>query len=373
MKSRARPVIALEYVSKTYGDDYLNYDQLVLRNVSLSISQGEFVIIFGPSGSGKSTMLNLIAGLERPTAGRVMVRSRDLNKFNDEELAKYHRLKMGMVFQNFNLIKSLNVWENVALPQTADGVPYERRKKRAKHLLKLFKLDQYMYRHPNEISGGEQQRVAIARALINNPLLLLVDEPTGNLDSKAAGDVMELLHGLHNHSKHTIILVTHNPDYLHYASRVIYVQDGEVSKQEYSMPDPEAVPKALPDEHFKALSQFKAEHNDDEEKATDAKAVAEEESDKEKADSHQPVTLMVDRPVDDKESTAKDKSDDTSEKEEPVNGPYAKAIGEYAIATEHIAPEHSAPEPVSFSSQPATPPTPALFGDHQPTDQKGEA
>lgn len=258
MNSHHRPLVLLEYVSKGYADDYLNFDQLVLRNVSLSFQEGEFVIIFGPSGSGKSTLLNLIAGLEWPTAGRIMIRSRDLTKYDNEQLARYHRLKMGMVFQSFNLIKSLNVWENVALPQTADGVRYGRRQRRAKHLLKLLGLGQFMNRHTNELSGGEQQRVAIARALVNNPFLLLVDEPTGNLDSKSADDVMRILHGLHYHSKHTIILVTHNPDYLHFASRVIYIQDGEIKKQEYiDDHDPSSVPKFFPDETLAKLSEYR--------------------------------------------------------------------------------------------------------------------
>lgn len=253
-----RPLILLDYLSKTYADDYLNFDQLVLKNISLSFQEGEFVIIFGPSGAGKSTMLNMIAGLEQPTAGRVMIHSRDLTKYSDEQLARYHRLKMGIVFQSFNLIKSLNVWENVALPQTADGVRYDRRLHRARHLLKLFGLEPYLYRHINELSGGEQQRVAIARALVNNPLLLLVDEPTGNLDSKSADDVMRIFHGLHYHAKHTIILVTHNPDYLHYASRVVYLQDGEIKKQEYiDDHDPASVPLALPATHFEELGQYR--------------------------------------------------------------------------------------------------------------------
>jgi putative ABC transport system ATP-binding protein len=239
-----QPVVTLEDVSKGFNEDILNFDQLIIENISLSIQSGEFVIIFGPSGSGKSTLLNLIAGLERPSAGRVLIRGHDISKYTDDELARYHRRKMGMVFQSFNLIKSLTVWENVALPQTADGVPYFTRRHKAHHLLKLFGLQKYMHRHPNELSGGEQQRVAIARALVNNPLLLLVDEPTGNLDSKAADDVMRIFLGLHAHAKHTIVLVTHNPDYLAYASRVIYVQDGEIKKQEWK--EQAAVAEAKP-------------------------------------------------------------------------------------------------------------------------------
>lgn len=251
------PVVSLEYVSKAYGDDYLDFAKIVLKNVSLTIQQGEFVIIYGPSGSGKSTLLNVIAGLETPSAGRVKIRSQDLTKYNEEDLARYHRRKMGMVFQNFNLIKSLNVWENVALPMTADGAPYIKRLRRAKRLLKLFGVDQYSQRRPSEISGGEQQRVAIARALVNDPLIMLVDEPTGNLDSKSADDVMRIFYGLHEHAKHTIVLVTHNPEYLHFASRVIHMADGEIQKQEWRESSPVDIPNALPKEHFEELRDYK--------------------------------------------------------------------------------------------------------------------
>lgn len=255
--SKEHPLISIQSVSKTFGDDPLDYNQLILRNISLDIDDGEFVTIFGPSGSGKSTLLNLMAGLEKPTWGQVVVRDQDLTTFDDEALAAYHRLRMGIVFQSFNLVKSLNVWENVALPQTASGVPYGTRRQRAKQLLELFGLADYMNRHPNTLSGGQQQRVAIARALINNPFFLLVDEPTGNLDSKSADDVMQILHGLHYHSKHTIVLVTHNPNYLNFSTRVVYVRDGQINKQEYINHDPLTVPPVLPAEQFKLLSSYK--------------------------------------------------------------------------------------------------------------------
>lgn len=250
------PLISIQMASKTYAEDPLDYQTLVLRNIYLEIFEGEFVTIFGPSGSGKSTLLNLIAGLEKPTGGRVLVRRRDLSKFDSDELASFHRRKMGFVFQNFNLIKSLNVWENVALPQTASGVNYNERKRKAIKLLKLFHLDQYANRHPNELSGGEQQRVAIARALINDPFFLLVDEPTGNLDSKSAEDVMNILQEIHEKERHTIILVTHNPNQLKLATRIIYMEDGQVVIEENrdskgdngnSQTTPAAIPTPTPE------------------------------------------------------------------------------------------------------------------------------
>lgn len=229
---KPQPLIQLDMVSKTYGDDPLDFKTLVLKNVYLQIFEGEFLVIFGPSGSGKSTILNILAGLEMPTAGRILLRRKDLSQYSSEELARYHRQKMGMVFQSFNLIKSLNVWENVALPQTASGIGYRKRKARAIKLLQMLNIEHYANRHPNEISGGEQQRVAIARALVNDPMFLLVDEPTGNLDSKSAEEVMTILYNLNVQSKHTIVLVTHNPNQLHYATRVVYVEDGKIVIEE---------------------------------------------------------------------------------------------------------------------------------------------
>ncbi len=259
-KHKPIPIISVQMVSKTFAEDPLDYQNLVLKNIYLDIHEGEFVIIFGPSGSGKSSLLNLLAGLEFPTAGRILVRHRDITHFSNEELAAYHRQKMGFVFQSFNLIKSLNVWENVALPQTASGIRYVARKKRALHLLKLLNIDQYADRHPNELSGGEQQRVAIARAMINNPYFLLVDEPTGNLDSKSAADVMHILHDLNRHAKHTIVLVTHNPDHLHFASRVIYIEDGKIVIEENRDEEDSTLPAPKLEPHqYAELSQFRSQ------------------------------------------------------------------------------------------------------------------
>ncbi len=230
--AKDKPLISFQGVTKTFEEDLLDFKSQVVKNVYFDIYPGEFVIIFGQSGSGKSSILNLMAGIDSPTSGRILVNGRDLTKFNNKELSEYHRHNMGMVFQQFNLIKSLNVWENVALPQTASGIRYSLRKSRALRLLKLFKLEDYADRHPNEVSGGEQQRVAICRALINNPSFLLVDEPTGNLDSKSAESVMEIFYGLNVHGNHTLVLVTHNPNQLKYASRILHVQDGIIIKEE---------------------------------------------------------------------------------------------------------------------------------------------
>ncbi len=248
MTPTAHPLISLKMVSKTFGDDPLDYRKLVLKNIYLDIMDGEFVIIYGPSGSGKSTILNLVAGLELPTAGQIKVRRHNLATLSPDELALYHRRRMGYVFQSFNLIKSLNVWENVALPQTANGRRYRQRRRRAMEILKLLNINHYADRHPNELSGGEQQRVAIARALVNNPEFLLVDEPTGNLDSQSAQEVMAILRSLHRDEHHTIILVTHNADYLVFATRVIYLEDGKIVIEEKRNEEAAATTQSLAEE-----------------------------------------------------------------------------------------------------------------------------
>ena len=231
------PVIELIKVSKSFGDT------VVLKDIGLSIMPGEFVILFGPSGSGKSSLLNIMAGLEAPDKGTFKSRGHDISHFNSAKMARFHRIKMGMVFQNFNLIKSLPVWENVALPLVADGVGYATRKRKAMHLLKSLGMLKYANRAPGELSGGQQQRVAIARALANNPFLLLIDEPTGNLDSSSAAEVMKIFTELHQKDKHTLVLVTHNPDHLPLASRVVYLQDGSIIKEDTNPGGTHALPR----------------------------------------------------------------------------------------------------------------------------------
>lgn len=225
--SARRPVIELEGVSKAYRDGGEGAVPYAVKDVTFSVLPGEFVILFGPSGSGKSTLLNLMAGLEMPTKGKVKSHGYDLSHYGGKQLARFHRRRMGMVFQNFNLIRSLTVLENVVLPMMADDKGIRYRTRKAMALLEKLGVSGYAKLFPSEVSGGEQQRIAIARALVTDPDLLLVDEPTGNLDTAAADVVMEILAKLNREDGHTIVLVTHNPEYLRYATRVIRVKDGE--------------------------------------------------------------------------------------------------------------------------------------------------
>lgn len=208
----------------------------VLKKVNFSIAAGEYVILYGPSGSGKSTLLHLIAGLEPTSGGHILIRGKDLSRFSRQELAQLHRTKIGMVFQQFNLVPTLTVAENVALPQVFLRVPMKARRDRAIELLKILGLEQLANSFPSELSGGEQQRVAFARALINNPWILLVDEPTGNLDSSSAEDVMRLVRDLNVRSRRTILLVTHNPDYVFFPHRVFYLRDGTINREVVNRP-----------------------------------------------------------------------------------------------------------------------------------------
>lgn len=207
-----------------------------LRGVTMEVRAGEYVILFGPSGCGKSTILHVIAGLEPPTSGRILVRGKDISHLSKDELARYHRTKIGLVFQQFAFLRTLNALENLLVPRMFTDVLPEARHERARHLLEIFNLSHLSDQLPQELSGGEQQRLAIARALVNNPWILLIDEPTGNLDSRAAKEIMGIIFELNNTSHRTILLVTHNPDYLHYAHRVLYMKDGMIVGERRNRP-----------------------------------------------------------------------------------------------------------------------------------------
>ncbi len=218
--------VVLEDVWKVYGGD--SYKVQAVRGISLSVQKGEFIAIVGPSGSGKSTMLHLIGGLDRPTSGRILVGGTDITQLkSDAELSRYRNRTVGFVFQMFYLVPRLTVLQNVELPLIARGVPAAERRRRALEALRRVGLEGKEDKHPNQLSGGEQQRVAIARAIVGEPVLLLADEPTGNLDARTSRVIMDLFKRL-NEEGMTIIMVTHNLELIWYCHRVAHMRDGRL-------------------------------------------------------------------------------------------------------------------------------------------------
>lgn len=202
-----------------------------LAGVSLTIAEGEFTAIMGPSGSGKSTLMNILGCLDRPTSGSYVLDSQEVATLNDDELAVTRNKRIGFVFQNFNLLPRISAHQNVALPLVYAGVEKQERNERAAKALAMVGLEQRLNHLPNEMSGGQRQRVAIARALVNDPTIIMADEPTGNLDTKSGIEVMEIFNHL-NAMGRTIILVTHEPDIAEHARRVIHVRDGLIVRDE---------------------------------------------------------------------------------------------------------------------------------------------
>lgn len=202
-----------------------------LDGVNFSVEDGEFVAIVGTSGSGKSTLLHMIGGLDRPTAGKVEVSGRDIFSLKDDELTIFRRRKIGFVFQNYNLVPVLNVYENIVLPVELDGNQVDQ--KHLDSILQTLGLDQKTGRLPGELSGGQQQRVAIARALASKPAIILADEPTGNLDSKTSQDVLGLLRITSNKFLQTIVMITHNEEIAQMADRIIRIEDGRIATSSY--------------------------------------------------------------------------------------------------------------------------------------------
>jgi putative ABC transport system ATP-binding protein len=222
-------MIKTDNLWKTYvmGDEEIH----ALRGISFEIQRNEYVAIIGPSGSGKSTLMNLIGCLDTPSQGEYWLNSKMVSKMDDDELAHIRNKEIGFVFQTFNLLPRATALHNVELPLIYNGTPSSKRIEMAKKALESVDLGHRMTHKPNELSGGQRQRVAIARALVNNPSIILADEPTGNLDSKTSEEIMQLLNVLHERGN-TIILVTHEPDIAAHAHRVISILDGEISKDE---------------------------------------------------------------------------------------------------------------------------------------------
>lgn len=219
-------ILELENVVKIYKMD--GVETVALNGVSLKIKEGEFIAIMGPSGSGKSTMMHLMGCLDRPTSGKIYFEGKDISKLSDDELAEIRNKKIGFVFQSFYLLPRYTALQNVELPLIYQGIPPKERREKAKSLLEKVGLSDRLYHKPTQLSGGQQQRVAIARALVVNPIVLLADEPTGNLDSKSSHEIMELISRLHREENLTIILVTHERDIAEYAEKIIRMQDGKI-------------------------------------------------------------------------------------------------------------------------------------------------
>ena len=220
-------ILKVENLTKIYGKD--NNKVVALDNVSFTVEKGEFVAIVGASGSGKSTLLHLLGGVDTPTSGKVFIDGQEIYKLNSDKLAIFRRREVGLIYQFYNLIPILTVEENITLPLELDNRKFD--KFELNELIKLLGLERRCNHLPNELSGGQQQRTSIGRAIITKPAIILADEPTGNLDSKASEEVVTLLKKMNKDYKQTIIMITHNLEIASYADRIITIEDGKIVKE----------------------------------------------------------------------------------------------------------------------------------------------
>ena len=219
-------ILKVEHLTKKYGKG--ENEVIAVNDMSFTINQGEFVAIVGSSGSGKSTLLHLLGGVDRPTSGKVFIEDKNIYELNDDNLAIFRRRQVGLIYQFYNLIPILNVEENITLPCDLDGRKVS--KQTLNELLKTLGLENRVNHLPNELSGGQQQRVSIGRALITNPAIVLADEPTGNLDSKASDEIVELLKVSNKKYNQTVVMITHNLEIAKQADRIIRIEDGKIIK-----------------------------------------------------------------------------------------------------------------------------------------------
>ncbi len=217
-------ILKVEHLTKKYGKG--ENEVIAVNDMSFSVNKGEFVAIVGSSGSGKSTLLHLLGGVDRPTSGKVFIEGKNIYELNDDNLAIFRRRQVGLIYQFYNLIPILNVEENITLPCDLDGKNVN--KEQLKELLKTLGLENRVKHLPNQLSGGQQQRVSIGRALITNPAIVLADEPTGNLDSKASDEIVELLKLSNKKYNQTVIMITHNLEIAKEADRIIRIEDGRI-------------------------------------------------------------------------------------------------------------------------------------------------
>ena len=220
-------ILRVEHLTKKYGKG--DNEVIAVNDMSFTVNKGEFVAIVGSSGSGKSTLLHLLGGVDRPTSGKVFIDDQNIYELSDDNLAIFRRRQVGLIYQFYNLIPILNVEENITLPCDLDGKNVN--KEQLKELLKTLGLENRVKHLPNQLSGGQQQRVSIGRALITNPAIVLADEPTGNLDSKASDEIVELLKKSNRDYKQTIILIKHNMEIAKIADRIIKIEDGKIVKE----------------------------------------------------------------------------------------------------------------------------------------------
>lgn len=223
-------ILKVSNLSKVYGSKVVSE---ALKDISFNIEDGEFVGIMGPSGSGKTTLLNLISTIDKPTSGNIILGNKEPHKLKGDALALFRRRELGFVFQDYNLLDTLTIGENIVLPLTLENVPVKEQDEKLKKVSKILGIEDLLDKRTFEVSGGQAQRTAIARALINNPSIVLADEPTGNLDSKAARNVMELLEKINNEEKVTTMMVTHDPVAASYCHRILFIKDGVIYNEIY--------------------------------------------------------------------------------------------------------------------------------------------